>query len=225
MKLSDSQIEHIYEVLRKKDIHYIALQDELVDHIATGIEVQLSENPGVGFNKAFHNEYRKFGIFGFDGLKMDKEEALAKKAFYDFVKHFLKFFTLPKILLTVSLFLFYKYLIEHFNENIMSIFYHVKMIFVLFSGVFGSFYKFKQLRINASKYLYAHSYTKISYVSYFIGYILYFTPAHDIETIIISSPSIASGLFTAMLIHMLVHYELNVKLNKSFQEKFKSEIA
>lgn len=225
MQLSEVQIEKIYQVLRKKDIHYIDLQDELVDHMATGIEEQMRENPNISFDKALHNEYKKFGVFGFDGLMMDKEDALVKRALYDFIIHFLKFFTIPKLLLTIAIFYFHKYLIEHFSVIIITYVFYVQLTVVMFIGVYWSYFRFKQLRINASKYLYAQRYNKIYHVSFYISYVIYFTPIHEVGGMVLDSPWFVNVLLTVMIIHVLVNYELLKKLEKSFFEKYNSEIA
>ena len=72
MKLTEFQIQELYTFTQKKGIEYIDLQDELVDHLICAIEDELSKDPTLTFETVFKSEYKKFGIFGFDGVLMDR---------------------------------------------------------------------------------------------------------------------------------------------------------
>ena len=73
MKLSQEQINRLYEFTRQHYVEYYDLQMELVDHLANSIEEQWKENPKLSFETALNIEFKKFGIFGSD--KMSKEAA------------------------------------------------------------------------------------------------------------------------------------------------------
>ena len=65
MKLTSSQIDHLFTFTRQHSVEWYDLQSELVDHIANAIETQWQENPNRSFDEALQLEFKKFGVFGF----------------------------------------------------------------------------------------------------------------------------------------------------------------
>lgn len=93
MKITSIQIEQLYTFTRQHYVEYYDLQTELVDHLANGIEQQWIENPALSFDDALHNEFKKFGIFGFSDVVDKRRWELEKKYHRLIWKHFLRFFT------------------------------------------------------------------------------------------------------------------------------------
>lgn len=104
MKLSKEQIEELYTFVRKKGIEYIDLQDEFVDHLANGIETQWEENSTLRFEDALQKEYKKFGIFGFDDVLVERTKMIEIKGCKLFFSDVLSYLKLPKIILSVFCF-------------------------------------------------------------------------------------------------------------------------
>jgi hypothetical protein len=50
MKLSQDQIQELYNFTRRRLVEHYDLQTELVDHLANGIEKQWEGNPDLTFN-------------------------------------------------------------------------------------------------------------------------------------------------------------------------------
>lgn len=100
-KVSDKQIELLYEFTRKHYVEYYDVQTELVDHLANAIETHCKSAPNDSFEEVLQKEFRKFGVFGF----MDVVEAKTKQM----TRHYYKilwqkigeFYTLPKVILTL----------------------------------------------------------------------------------------------------------------------------
>lgn len=103
MKLTQEQICYLYEFTRQHYVEYYDLQTELVDHLANSIEEQWQENPKLFFETALNIEFKKFGIFGFMDVVEKRQKALSKKYYKLIWKHFIEFFKLPKIILTIFL--------------------------------------------------------------------------------------------------------------------------
>ncbi len=105
MKLTNLQIENLYKFTRKHYVYYYDVQSELVDHLANDIEQILEENPKLTFENARDKSFKKFGIFGFMDVVEKKQTRMTKKYFILILKFVKEWFRLPKIVLTILLFL------------------------------------------------------------------------------------------------------------------------
>jgi hypothetical protein len=113
MKLTQEQIEKLYQFTRQHYVEWYDLQTELVDHLANAIEEQWQQNSNLTFEDALQIEFKKFGVFGFMDV-VEKRQATLNRNYNKIVwTHFKEFFTIPKIILTFTLvfglFYFFKY--------------------------------------------------------------------------------------------------------------------
>ena len=164
MKLTELQIQELYTFTKKKGIDYIDLQDELVDHLVCAIDDKLADNPSLTFEKVFQTEYKKFGIFGFDGILMERSKQLEKKALRLFLNDILGFFKIPKIFFTICLFSIFYYLMS-FNYLVEIVYYSVGLSSFTFL-VYTLFIRFKDLKKVSSKYLVATQYRFFNTILY-----------------------------------------------------------
>lgn len=100
-KLTAEEQSNIINVLEKKEIIYKDLQDELFDHFSCAIEDKWQEDATLSFTEVFHDEYKKFGIFGLPGVLEEREKSLSKHYIKVFLKLCLEWFKLPKIILSL----------------------------------------------------------------------------------------------------------------------------
>lgn len=100
-RITEEQVEQLYGFTRKHFVEHYDLQTELVDHLAMIIEKQWELQPHLSFDKALQIEFKKFGVFGFMEVVEERHKALSKKYTKLIWKHFIEFFKLPKIVLTV----------------------------------------------------------------------------------------------------------------------------
>jgi hypothetical protein len=101
MQLTEEQINRLYQFTRQHYVEWYDLQTELVDHLANAIEQQWQENPKILFEDALQMEFKKFGVFGFMDVVEKRQLALQKRYSKLVWKHFKKFFTIPKIVITL----------------------------------------------------------------------------------------------------------------------------
>lgn len=136
MKLSSEQIERLYQFTRQHYVEYYDLQTELVDHLANAIEEQWQENPELSFDEALQIEFKKFGVFGFMNVVEQRQSALNKK-YGKMVWNELKtFFSVPKIIGTISAIGIVFYLMKQLNEDfwiVQSVF--LALIVAYFIGI------------------------------------------------------------------------------------------
>jgi hypothetical protein len=103
MKLNPSQIDRLYTFTRQHYVEYFDLQTELVDHLANAIETEWQENPKLTFEEILQKEFKKFGVFGFMDVVEKRQAALNTKYNGIIWKHFKAFFSIPKIVFTITL--------------------------------------------------------------------------------------------------------------------------
>jgi hypothetical protein len=104
MKLTKSHIEELYKFTRQHYVEYYDVQTELVDHLANDIEEIWEENPNLSFENARDKSFKKFGVFGFMNVVEHKQSQMTKKYFKIILNFAKEWFKLPKIILTILLF-------------------------------------------------------------------------------------------------------------------------
>ena len=102
MKLTTQQIDQLYLFTRQHYVEYYDLQTELVDHLANAIEEQWQQNPKVSFEEALQLEFKKFGVFGFMEVVEKRQAALNKKYNTVVLNELKAFFSIPKIIGTLT---------------------------------------------------------------------------------------------------------------------------
>ena len=102
-KVNPQQIDRLYRFTREHFVEHYDLQTEFVDHLSLAIEYQWTENPKLSFEDALQNEFKKFGVFGFGDIVGKWQNAMQKRYFKFVWTHFISFFKLPKILLTIGI--------------------------------------------------------------------------------------------------------------------------
>ena len=130
--LSSEQIDQLYLFTRQHYVEWYDLQTELVDHLANSIEEQLQENPKLSFETALNIEFKKFAIFGFMDVVEKRQKALTKKYYKLIWKHFIEFFKLPKIILTIFL-IQLVYLILKNSSMYSDVFFWAYLLVTVFS--------------------------------------------------------------------------------------------
>ena len=134
MKLTTSQIDHLFTFTRQHFVEWYDLQSELVDHLANAIETEWAQNPKLTFDEALNKEFKKFGVFGFMDV-VEKRQAVLGKKYNGLVwQHFKDFFGIPKIVLTIAMtLLLYSILkISRHNEWIFIGFYLILIGFTFY---------------------------------------------------------------------------------------------
>jgi len=117
MTLSSLQVEKLYAFTRQHYVEYYDLQTELVDHLANAIEAQWEVNPKLTFEEALQMEFKKFGVFGFMDVVGKRKAALHRRYNKMVVSELKTFFSIPKIIGTVSSMAIVYYLLKYFQEG------------------------------------------------------------------------------------------------------------
>ncbi|CAM1345449.1 hypothetical protein [Tenacibaculum amylolyticum] len=148
MKLTQQHINQLYQFTRQHYVEHFDVQTELVDHLANDIEQIWEQNPSISFEQARDISFKKFGVFGFMDVVEKKQKQMNKKylkIIFGFVK---EWFSIPKIILTLSLcYTFYLLLSLPFANYIFTSFYFT-LIIIEFIMIFK---KRKQLKNKFKK--------------------------------------------------------------------------
>lgn len=154
MTLNKEQIGQLFEFTRKKYVEFYDVQVELVDHLASGIEELMSQDPQITFDTALRKVYGNFGIFGFSDFVASKEKQVEKKFRRLQWQEFFAFFTIPKIAMTLTVFLFVCFL-----QNLIGFFYtKLSLGLVVSANIIFLFIRFKDLWKKKSKKLVSDSF-------------------------------------------------------------------
>jgi len=141
MELTTQQIEELYKFTKQHYVEWYDLQSELVDHLANDIEQICKQEPNLAFNEAKRESFKKFGVFGFMDVVEQRQKALGKRYFKLFWTEFKSFFTIPKIVFTVSLFFAVLFFIRLVNYN-----KYVILVMVLTILIIPFIYMYKNSR-------------------------------------------------------------------------------
>ena len=155
LKVNQEQIDRLYRFTREHFVEHYDLQTELVDHLSNAIEQQWKENPKLSFEDALQKEFKKFGVFGFMDVVEQRQKALTKR-YYGFVwRHFIEFFKLPKIIITISLIgiLFELLTIISFKKNFVMVLVFGFLTYFLFWQVKMYRNRKKQKLLNKKRWI------------------------------------------------------------------------
>jgi len=154
-KVTENEITQLHQFVQSRFVEFYDVELELVDHLANGIEAQWQENPNLSFEEAKQMEFKKFGIFGFTGVVERKETELTSIYIKDLIIHLKIFFSFPKIVFSLAVFLVLFALGYKGGEIGQSILvYMLLTLFVAYIGVGMHWnYSIKKTRKKEHKYI------------------------------------------------------------------------
>ncbi len=137
--LIQEQIQHLHQFCVKHYVRFYDLQLELVDHLANAIEQKMDENPKLNFEQALDEVYKEFGVFGFANVVKEKSAAIEKSFMKEYWKIFTSYFSLPKVVISVTAFSIVSLLSLLFYSDSLLLIYAV--VFAIFGYLSGYFWK------------------------------------------------------------------------------------
>ena len=117
MDLSKEQLLQIDNYIFVCGIQFYDVRTEIVDHFANILEQKLEENPALNFKQEIINIHKNFSDNGFKKLLKEKTKSVTKKFYKQSFKHFITFFKLPKIIISVALFYGLYLLMNRFGDK------------------------------------------------------------------------------------------------------------
>jgi len=136
--LTSKQIKYLYKFCIQKEVYEYEVQLELVDHLASSIEFQMSQNPDIKFPEALEIASAGFGNKGFYNLVRSKKKAIEREYNRLFWKFILSYFKLPRVIMTIActISIFSIFRIFHNQQAILVFFALTYMAIVLWYFLF-----------------------------------------------------------------------------------------
>lgn len=167
MKLTQKQIDYLFDFVRRHYVEWYDLQVEMVDHLANDIEKIMEEQPEISFEEALDKAFKKFGAMGFMDVAEQKMNALRKSFLKNIFHEFKKFLFSPRILLLIfSIYILYRALIfSPYKLYLIILTYLIITIIPLYNFIKYFLYLRRKKKNNEPIYLVEQS---ILYSSLFI---------------------------------------------------------
>lgn len=147
MKLTEEQITYIENYIKSFDIKYYEVYMEILDHMILSVEAILEENKEITFEDAvLKAKVDGFGKKGFRGMMDEKLKLAQNQARKQNNKMIKEYFTFPKIMMTIAVFVGFFLFLMLFDDPRKS--YVFSSATVFFIGLFQYFYFNKFLKIK-----------------------------------------------------------------------------
>ncbi|MFT5754624.1 MAG: uncharacterized membrane protein (DUF485 family) [Flavobacterium sp.] len=147
MKLSKEQIIYIENYIKKNDIKYYEIYMEILDHMILSVEAILEQDNAISFEAAvLKAKVEGFGKKGFRVMMEEKQKMAQKQASRENFKRIKEYFTFPKMLLTICVFVLYYVFLSFFENpakaNMLSV------VIIGFIAISQIVYSWKYRKIN-----------------------------------------------------------------------------
>ena len=148
MKLTEEQITYIENYIKSFDIKYYEVYMEILDHMILSVEAILEENKEITFEDAvLKAKVDGFGKKGFRGMMDEKLKLAQNQARKQNNKMIKEYFTFPKIVMTLSVFVGYFVFLGFFDDP-----KKININCIVFIGLlailqFVYFWKFRKIKV------------------------------------------------------------------------------
>jgi hypothetical protein len=202
------EVAYLHAFCKKKDIRYIDLRIELVDHLCELVNERWKNHPEESFRIAFHQVYKRFGVFGFMKIADEHERTMQKRYWYEIWLFFKQWITPPKVVLTAVLFSFL-FVLGNYNHDIIRYLYAFSIIMLVFSTII-SFIQYRRNKriLNELNLLMSGPRHGLFWAIYGCYYIIYY-PLHITESVhLLYQPAMVSAILICTLIFCRANYLL-----------------
>ena len=211
MNLSQDEIEDLYAFTRLHFVEHYDLQTELVDHMSNDIESVWIKQPKLPYIEVRDKAFKKFGIFGFMDVVSKRQKAMGKRYHKYLWKELKRWFTLPKLVITLSIGLgFYILLSSTFATYVIIASYSIIAVWSLYKS-FQLKRQFKnRKKVSKKKWMLEEMIFKQAGVSAIL-LISQLPSAHRLSDTLLLSPTMIGvlSMFTTLIIlWMYISFEI-----------------
>ena len=148
MKLSTEQIAYIEKYISRFDIQFYEIYMEILDHMILSVEDILQNDKTISFEEAVVKaKVEGFGKMGFRGMMDEKVKVAHKMNTKENLKMIKAYFTFPKIVLTLFVFVgYYLFLLLFKNPDKVNL---LVILAVGLGGIFQITFSWHYRKINA----------------------------------------------------------------------------
>ena len=213
MKLTEEQITYIENYIKSFDIKYYEVYMEILDHMILSVEAILEENKEITFEDAvLKAKVDGFGKKGFRGMMDEKLKLAQNQARRQNNKMIKEYFTFPKIVMTLSVFVGYFVFLGFFDDP-----KKININCIVFIGLlailqFVYFWKFRKInKLNVLKTQVLSNMYFLSFAGVNITKLIYNLGKETLDFNHILMRLFMTSVFTFSLISLLVYIEIRKK--------------
>ncbi len=213
MKLTAEQITYIENYIKSFDIKYYEVYMEILDHMILSVEAILEENKEITFEDAvLKAKVDGFGKKGFRGMMDEKLKLAQNQARKQNNKMIKEYFTFPKIVMTLSVFVGYFVFLGFFDDP-----KKININCIVFIGLlailqFVYFWKFRKInKLNVLKTQVLSNMYFLSFAGVNITQLIYNLGKETLDFNHILMRLFMTSVFTFSLISLLVYIEIRKK--------------
>jgi len=222
MKLTTEQITYIENYIKSFDIKYYEVYMEILDHMILSVEDLLENSNEVAFEEAVVKaKVEGFGKNGFRAMMDEKLKLAQKQARKQNHKMIKEYFTFPKIMKTLTVFVGYFLFLGFFDEPMLTNLLSISVIVFLsiFQLVFSYKYR-KQNGMHILKYQILTQMYSLSFIALNITNALNILGKESIDFNHILMRLFMTSVFTFSLISLLVYIEIRKKTIEELKTQF-----
>lgn len=213
MKLSSEQIIYIENYIKSFNIKYYEVYMEILDHMVLSVEAIMDENEAISIEDAVVKaKVDGFGKKGFKGMLNEKQKQAQIQARKLNNKMIKEYFTFPKIVMTLTVFMGYFLFLEFFEDprkvNIFCVFLIclMSMLQIVFFWKFRKINKMNVLKTQVLSNMFLVSFGMVNITSF-----IYNLGRETIDFNHILMRLFMTSVFTFSLISLLVYIEIRKK--------------
>ena len=213
MKLTEEQITYIENYIKSFDIKYYEVYMEILDHMILSVEAILEENKEITFEDGvLKAKVDGFGKKGFRGMMDEKLKLAQNQARRQNNKMIKEYFTFPKIVMTLSVFVGYFVFLGFFDDP-----KKININCIVFIGLlailqFVYFWKFRKInKLNVLKTQVLSNMYFLSFAGVNITQLIYNLGKETLDFNHILMRLFMTSVFTFSLISLLVYIEIRKK--------------
>jgi hypothetical protein len=205
--ITEEEVAWLHVFCKKKDIKYIDLRIELVDHLCALVEARWATHPQEDFKTAFYAVYKGFGIFGFMQIAEEHEKTMNKRYWREIWSYFKSWITPPKVVLTALLFSLIYLVASLSNDSRFMLWIGSLVIYIFSLGISIWQYRRNLKILNGEQNLYmAGPRTYLVWFGYFI-FQLFFNTGPRTRELFMSNPWPVAIALLLLLLFCAANYQ------------------
>lgn len=222
--ITKEHIDYLHEFCKKKDIRYVDLRIELVDHLCELVQEQWTKTPELNFYQAFDNVYKGFGIFGLMEIANAHENAMSKRYWQEVGLFFKRWITPPRFFLTTTVAALVFLLLDNVAQARAPLAIATLLVY-LCSAVYNALQFFRNRKILKEENMLMGGFRRYVFLFVYFIWIFILQPItlHGNVTII-NVPWLLTTLFMICILFARANYLLLEK-SKSQLEELKLKLA
>jgi len=223
-KLTPQQIDELFAFCSKRNVKEYEIQTELVDHLASSMEVHLNQNASLSFSEAPGITYSKFGTNGFKEIVKMKRKMFRRKYNLLFLKFLATFFQLPRIILTSFLTISVYSIICYFDESRPK-FEFIGVLAVLLNLICSIVIRRPYLEKGKASFMLIYYFNRIRINTVIVLNGLFIAAMHTSKYFVVPNNPVFNFLISFFVILIFVTTYISMiymprLLNKHFKEQF-----